>query len=174
MGDALRAAARACKAAQDAGVVTGAAGIRVQQGAQHYSWDGVKPGATIAQVAIWHEYGTRTMPPRPFMGRAVAEFARDFRAGAIVDPPRKSDSLRDYARAIAQWTEEEAARLAHKLARKIHRELQTAQQWAAPLSARTIAAKGHPVPLHDTQSLATSIGWEVRVGGEVKGGIISV
>lgn len=40
---------------------------------------GEKPGQSVATVAFWQEYGTRTnTPPRPFMRNTVAEYKQDW------------------------------------------------------------------------------------------------
>ena len=50
-------------------------------------------GESIAQVALWQEYGTGTIPPRPFIRPALAEHKKDWtRAAKILAKRYVNDS----------------------------------------------------------------------------------
>lgn len=113
---------------------------------------------SLSEIAIWNNYGTEYppgrvhTPPRPFMTQGVMAFAAKFRG---------TKKLRA-AFVAAKPPEDLAVDMTHVLARAIHRALQTTAQWAAPISPAQAKKKGHTLPLHETEQLATSITFAVN------------
>jgi hypothetical protein len=87
----------------------------------------VVPSLSIAQVAIWNEYGTRTAPARPAFRTTIAQKSKDWGAKlgkAIIATDydgRKAlallgqDMRDDLENAIAQWTSPANAPLTVKI-----------------------------------------------------------
>jgi len=121
------------------------------------SYDTKYPGPdsiSVGQVAFWNEYGTVNMPERPFMrsafdtNRAVIDRTRDKLLGEIVD--------------CKLGVKEGLTKLGFMMREFIQRRINTATSWAAPLSPRTVAAKGGGKPLIDSGLMLRSIDFEVK------------
>jgi len=127
------------------------AGILAPEGGRTYA----DSGATVAEVAMWQEFGTRSsdgrrhVPARPFMRRAIAEDG-----GAWGEPI--FDAVVD-RRVSERRMEAALVDVARDAARSIHRSLQTTQQWSLPLAESTVKRKGHRWQLHETLQLSYSV-----------------
>lgn len=105
-------------------------------------------GTPVAAYAAANEYGTKTIPSRPFMRTTfddneasyAEEFAKLLREGAT---PRQG---------------------LVRLGMRIQKELRaTIKGWATPPNApATIKAKGEDNPLVDTGTMRRSIKWQIR------------
>jgi hypothetical protein len=111
-------------------------------------------GATVADVAHWNHYGTRTIPARPFMSigidrnRAVIEAAIAKATTAVVErgaDPRKALGL------IGQLT-----------VGLIQQEMSSSLP--PPNAPATVAAKGSSVTLIHAGQLRSSVSWRIVEG----------
>lgn len=111
-------------------------------------------GTDVIDYAIYNEFGTETIPARPFMRRTAATAEAEVRkvagrwAGMVVA------GRMTVAQALGSLGEFYMA--------KIQGTIRSATGWAAPLSPRTIKAKGSTKPLIDHGVLINTVGWERR------------
>lgn len=128
--------------------------------------------ASVAQVAMWHEYGTpgsddqqydqpRSMiPSRPTLRVAFERNRAEF-----VDAVKRAlsgviDGRHDLDDAVAQIGETGVA--------AVQATIDDSRSWAEPLAASTIARKGHDQPLIDTGTMRDAVSWAEREGGSIK------
>lgn len=132
-------------------------GFQGEEGRRRYP-DG---GPTVAAVAKFNEFGTRTIPARGFMRRAVkrsghetASAAAEGLGGVVSRGEDPVDGLGPVGAALAEG---------------ISQALETTTGWATPNAPSTVEEKGPgKPPLHDTGLLARSVTWAVREGRAVK------
>ena len=106
----------------------------------------------VIQYAAYNEFGTKTVPARPFM-RTAADTGRD-KAGALMG---------QLARAVVGGRisgEQALDRVGLWFVDFVQQTIQNAASWAKPLSPRTIAAKGSSKPLIDTRVMLRSVDYE--------------
>lgn len=120
-------------------------------------------GATVAQIAAWNEYGTKTIPERPFirstfanregdLEKVVARLAGHFVEGRV--------SLSRALDTLGAWG-----------ANAIRRTVTSGPGMRPPNSPATIKAKGSARPLVDTGRMLGAVSWEVvDAGTEGRGG----
>lgn len=112
---------------------------------------GTHEGTSILDIAIYNEFGTETIPARPFirdfaqrnekgLGLAMDRIATKIERGATVDAGLAQ--LGEFAQQNQQ---------AHVRASK---------SWAVPNASSTIKRKGSDVPLIDDGVLVNAIRWE--------------
>lgn len=112
---------------------------------------GTHEGTSILDIAIYNEFGTETIPARPFirdfaeknarvLGAAMDRIATKIERGATVDAGLAQ--LGEFAQQNQQ---------AHVRASK---------SWAVPNASSTIKRKGSDVPLIDDGVLVNAIRWE--------------
>lgn len=108
-------------------------------------------GTSVADVALYHEYGTSTMPARPFLTSTgkknqaeISRLVKDVGAGAC----RGTDP------------EEPAKKLAEKLEKMYREEIQSGNYAANAPS--TIARKGSSTPLVDTGLMSSAVHAQVK------------
>lgn len=112
---------------------------------------GTHEGTSILDIAIYNEFGTETIPARPFirdfaeknarvLGAAMDRIANKIERGATVDAGLAQ--LGEFAQQNQQ---------AHVRASK---------SWAVPNASSTIKRKGSDVPLIDDGVLVNAIRWE--------------
>lgn len=112
---------------------------------------------SVGTIAFWLHYGTRSMPARPYIDRAIAALSSEVGSvskravAALID-----GRVKTVAEAVGQ--------LGTLACKAVRHEFDTAQDWAAPLAPLTIARKGHAVPLVDTGTVRDSITYTVRDG----------
>ncbi len=108
-------------------------------------------GASVAQVAMAHEYGTATLPARPTLIPAIVN-NRDKYCALLADSLRKM--LRDEssaAQALMLLGNQAAADVRVLIFHGPH----------VPLQAATIKRKGSSAPLLDTDLMVQSVTWEL-------------
>lgn len=125
-------------------------GINREEGA-----DRDNRGVSVAQEAIWSEYGTKNSPPRPFM-RTTYNANQSF-AG---------DQVRSILRQIPQGGNAIALITAFGNAYRdrIKGMIKGSASWAVPNSPLTIKRKGSSTPLIDTRRMLNAVKARIRRG----------
>lgn len=112
----------------------------------------------LAQRAAWNEFGTSTIPPRPFMRRALDQRRNqpgfDKRIGELVD-----------GKADGEKTNKELGDII-KVA--IQTQIDTSPSWAKRNAASTVDKKGFDFPLVDSGSMRDGV--KVKVSKRGVGG----
>lgn len=109
-------------------------------------------GVPIVEYAAYQEFGTDTIPARPFMRHAVdtneKQIAQVAKAAAqrVVSGRSNADGALDM---LGLWFKS-----------RIQDSIRTAAAWAAPLSPRTIRQKRSSRPLIDTASMLNAVDYE--------------
>lgn len=114
-------------------------------------------GLTICQVGAFNEYGTKTIPERPFLrstflkkdaelGRVTAKLAKGFIEGRV--------SLARALDTLGLWG-----------ATAVKKTITTGKGVPPANAASTIKSKGSSRPLVDTGRMLGAISWEVVDGG---------
>ena len=107
-------------------------------------------GTPVAAVAAWNEFGTETIPERPFFRRAIAEMedgvAKVVKAGIDTEKMVVDDRLADRVGAYAQGQIQESI---------------TALK-DPPNAPGTVRQKGSRNPLLDTGHMRNSVTWKVE------------
>lgn len=131
--------------------VSKAAGGAVRVGileTQTYPTKDGKGDVSVAQVAYWNEYGTATIPARPFFRNTIAE---------------KQDEWADNAASILQHTDGDVGRALALIGEGVKGDIvETIQNFSEPENApSTVKKKGFNKPLIDTGDLWRAIQSEV-------------
>ncbi len=125
-----------------------AVGVQGAEAAESYD----DTGATVAEVAIWNEFGTEKIPERPFM-RQTAEKHNNW----------SEETADAWNSVINRLNPGLAAQLIGQKARgDIQEEIANGE--FTPNAPRTIAKKGSARPLIDTGRMRQSITFKVRKG----------
>lgn len=105
-------------------------------------------GQSVAQVAYWNEYGTATIPARPFFRNTIAD---------------KQDEWADNAASILQHTDGDVGRALALIGEGVKGDIvETIQNFREPENApSTVKEKGFNKPLIDTGDLWRAIQSEV-------------
>lgn len=114
--------------------------------------------ATLVEIAAFNEFGTKTIPARPFL-----------RSTADENKQRYGDAL---ANAVGETIDGKPVRLAFgKVGEMGVRDVQQKMRNlnTPPNAPSTIQKKGSSNPLIDKGHLRQSIDWEVRLRGKVVG-----
>lgn len=111
------------------------------------NYDG-SDGESVAQVAFWNEYGTATVPPRPFFRNTIAEHKDEWLKQAAEMLEANGGDVRQ---ALADIGEVVKGQI--KMTIQDFRE--------PPNAAATVKQKGFDKPLIDTGTLWRSIDCEV-------------
>lgn len=111
----------------------------------------------VATVALYQEFGTQTIPARPFMRRSVREHIEELQQ-EIADAFARVASLEQSAIAAMD-------QVGRFVAFRMVKAIDQSHLWATPLAASTVAKKGQAQPLYETGLLQDSITWAVRTGG---------
>lgn len=104
---------------------------------------------TTVEVAVWNEFGTETVPARPFMRRTADENERKVAVlgqgfvGKVIDG---TITPKNALHQIGLW-----------FAAQIVRTINKSSGWAVPNAPSTIQAKGSSHPLVDTSHLRKNI-----------------
>ena len=131
--------------------VSKAAGGTVRVGileTQTYPSKDGKGDVSVAQVAYWNEYGTATIPARPFFRNTIAE---------------KQDEWADNAASILQHTDGDVGMALALIGDGVKDDIvETIQNFREPENApSTVKKKGFNKPLIDTDDLWRAIQSEV-------------
>ena len=90
--------------------------------------------ATLSEIAKWNEYGTSTIPARPFMRRAAKKNGKAIAEVAAVEFGGVAESGDDPVSAMAE--------VGKVLLDGLHAQLDSSQSWARPNAPSTIKKKG--------------------------------
>lgn len=100
----------------------------------------------VAQVAAWNEFGTESIPPRPFFRTTIRENKKNW-----VNSAAKLSKEHGTDKALALVGEHIKGQLTESIT-----------SWTEPPNApATVKKKGFDAPLRDTMTMARSIGVEV-------------
>lgn len=116
-------------------------------------------GESVAAVAAWMEYGTANAPARPALGVTMEAEREALRAAmkrgisAVID---RRGTLEEALRGIGLAAVE-----------AVRRTIERSREWAEPLAASTVRAKGHDQPWVDTGTLRSEVSFSIRRGGAV-------
>lgn len=110
-------------------------------------------GTKVVDVAIWNEFGTENIPPRPFMRNSIAAHKGEYK-----DLGRQLAKEVIKGRKTVKQGLEELGLLA---ASDIQDEITNLRE--PPLAQVTIDRKGSSKPLIDTGKLRQSVTYEVKV-----------
>nr|DAI17696.1 MAG TPA: virion morphogenesis protein [Caudoviricetes sp.] len=125
-----------------------AVGVQGAEAAENYD----DSGATVAEVAVWNEFGTSKIPQRPFMQQTAErhdnwgdETAKTWNAVIDGENPKIGANL-----------------IGEKVKGDIQEEIANGE--FTPNAPRTIAKKKSARPLIDTGRMRQSITYKVRTG----------
>src|SRR5215831_15146641 len=110
-------------------------------------------GVAVVDYAMYNEFGTRFIPPRPFMA-TTADRYRDgvyqytsTLVGGMIDGKYNAKQVLNF---VGMWYQA-----------KIQQTIRDAKEWAVPDLPATIARKGSSSPLIDTGRMVQSVTYEV-------------
>ena len=107
-------------------------------------------GTPVAAVAAWNEFGTKTIPERPFFRNALAESER----GVSNILAKGIDTKKMVV------DEQLAGRVGAHVQGKIQDSITSLKE--PPNAPETVRRKGSSDPLLDTGTLRNSVAWEVE------------
>lgn len=116
----------------------------------------------IGLLAFWLHYGTKRMPARPYVDRAIAMLRK--RAYPIM-----KRAMSDLVDGRAKTVAESLAPLGAAGVEQVEHEIATSRDWAAPLAQATIDRKGHDQPLVETGVIRGATSYTIRVGETIIG-----
>lgn len=118
-------------------------------------------GTTVAAVAQYNEFGTKDIPARGFMRRAVKGGGRQMATAAAEGLGGVVSRGEDPVDGLSP--------VAATLKNEVDSSLDTSSSWAAPNKPSTIRKKGPgKPPLYDTGRLRKALSWAVREGRQIK------
>lgn len=115
-------------------------------------------GATVGLVAKSMEFGTKTIPKRPFLQQTVIRYADDIGEEAASEFSQKN---------VLNNPEQVLEEVGRTAASFVVAAINGANSWARPNLLSTIDRKRSTHPLIDTGKLRDSISWAVRDGRTV-------
>lgn len=134
------------------GMKTASGGLQPVKGEQREAGGAIVPSpATLAEIAMYNELGTSTIPARPFMKRAFEN---------------NKDEIEDFISqglkkiAVSGKFQQFLQLLGVKLVDVVQSEIEEGS--FTPNSAATIRRKGSATPLIDTATLKNSVGYEIE------------
>jgi hypothetical protein len=107
-------------------------------------------GQSVAEVAVYNEYGTETAPPRPFFRNAVDKYGDEW-APAIGKLLKRNDM--DVVRTLQMTGEAIKGQVQQSIKDTNH----------PPLAESTIKRKGFEKPLIDTGQMLDSVEYQIDV-----------
>ena len=117
-------------------------------------------GVNVATVALFNEFGTKTIPARSFLRSTMFE--------------RRDAIERVMATAVGVTITEfgvppvtALSEAGDAIARMVKRKINTSRGWAKRNRPSTVEKKGRDYPLHDTNLMAKSVTWAVRRRGVI-------
>ncbi len=133
-------------------------GVLWNEGTQRYPTESGMPGPSVAMVAAFNEFGTRTIPARPAMRRTAHD------SGEIA--AKVTEAVKVVMATPNLTTKREAAAIlspaAMGIARLMRRNYVTSRSWAVKNAPTTVALKGFDYPLYETGKLRDSIGYRIK------------
>lgn len=114
-------------------------------------------GTTVAEAAVYNEFGTQDIPARSFIRSTAFEKRADIKAALVKELRRV---IKDPAGVTAAL-----GRAGAQTCDMIRAKLDSSKSWAKPNAPGTVAQKGSDRPLNDTGQLRDAIAWEVQSKG---------
>ena len=133
-------------------------GFQGESGGQLYP-----TGVNVASVAMFQEFGTKTIPQRAFLRSTFFE-RRDEIERILADA--FGDALTNTAPTLSPAINAMAT-AGRKIVRLVERKINTSTGWAKANAPSTVAKKGFDFPLHETDLMARSVTWAVRRGSSI-------
>ncbi len=130
-------------------------GFQGESGGQLYA-----TGVNVATVAMYQEFGTKTIPQRAFLRSTM--FERRDEVERIL-----GDSIGDALTSTAPTISPEIDALSNAgrgIIKLVERKINSSLGWAKGNAPSTIAGKGFDYALHETDLMARSVTWAVRRG----------
>jgi len=115
--------------------------------------DGSVEGVAVVDYAMYNEFGTSTIPPRPFMSKTYELYGDKTNKlverlyNKIIEGEMNPDHLLQVVGADYQS--------------KIQKTIRDAKNWAVPNLPETIARKGSSSPLIDTGTMVGFVRYEI-------------
>lgn len=142
---------------QDRGFNRAVRGLELLKGREIHIgfWDGPveENGTAVVDIAAYNEFGTRSIPSRPFM-QMTSDIYKDetmkqaeAMVGRVIDGNLTVDVL--------------LKTLGEFYSNKMKLTIRQAKTWAVPNAAATIARKGSTSPLIDTGRMLNSVTYEI-------------
>lgn len=106
-------------------------------------------GTPVPAVAFWNEYGTSTIPPRPFFRTTIAE--------------KNGEWAKKLGKAVVHY-EYDTEKILDFMGQTIQQDVQASiNGWQDPPNAEsTVAKKGFNSPLRDTMQMMRSVDYVVE------------
>ena len=120
-----------------------------------------RAGPNLATVALYNEFGTKTIPARPALRSAIWVHQNRIREILTEAATAVVNSLDGFSpsRAVVR----EFGRAGHEICTLIRLHIQRSRTWAKPNASSTAEKKGFDYPLHETNWwIATKVSWAVR------------
>lgn len=116
----------------------------------------VNGGATLSAIARFNEFGTKFIPARPFMRRAVKQGGQDIADVAAIEFGQVAESDADPVEAMAE--------IGKVMMDGVHDQIDSSRAWAAVNAPSTIAKKGPGFAPLDAGGdwLRKGVSWAVR------------
>lgn len=111
-------------------------------------------GASVAQVASYMEFGTKTIPARPFLRTALKQNKSEIKQAVRKALSDIIDQRADLDTAVSN--------IGEAAVEAIRTTIDNASSWAAPLAASTVKAKGSSSPLIDSGTMKDKASWAYR------------
>lgn len=136
--------------------------VRILVGVQGEEAKRTHPGTDLSNglIAHWLHYGTKRMPARPYVDRAIATMQK--RAGDLM-----KKAIADLIDGRAHTVVDALAPVGAAAVDEVTHEIDTATEWAAPLAQSTIDRKGHDRPLVDTGTIRKATTYTIRDGESI-------
>lgn len=112
----------------------------------------VQDGVPVVQYAAYNEWGTATIPARPFMRKTADDAERPlggFASGLARNVLNGRMTANQVLDGLGVWYQA-----------RIRATVRSSQSWAAPNAPSTIKAKGSSVPLIDHSVMVGAINYE--------------
>jgi hypothetical protein len=120
-------------------------------------------GVNVSTVAMFQEFGTKTIPQRAFL-RATMFERRDQVEQIMADAIGSAITNTSPTLSPAIGALSNAGR---GIVRLVERKINTSTGWAKANAPSTVAKKGFDYPLHETDLMARSVTWAVRRGSSI-------
>jgi HK97 gp10 family phage protein len=117
----------------------------------------LKPGGpTTSSVARYNEFGTKNIPARPWMRRAVKQSGRAISKVSAMEFGQVAENDADPVAAMAE--------VGKVMMDAVHDQIDNSRSWAVPNAASTIKQKGPGFPPLDAghDRLRKGVSWAVR------------
>lgn len=112
-------------------------------------------GTSVGEVAFYNEYGTKSIPARPFLQLTLLTYMKEFEE---LHKKLLNKLLNGKAN-----IETILKSLGFRIQAKIQNTIKQASSWADPNSASTLTRKSTGRPLIDSGTMLNSVGYQITV-----------